>query len=368
MRSLGLGLIGCGEVVFRETAPAIQAAGNAHLVRVMDIDVGRAASVGNDWGVPHTTSLDEVLADSKVDAVVVSTPHHLHVEQTLLACRAGRHVICEKPLATSLEDADAMIAACRNAKVQLGVALCSRYRDNAIQARALVQEGAIGQVIGIHLSLIGYKAESYWTGGYSERGHSTWRLSKAKAGGGVLMMNLLHDIDRLCWITQCVPRRVSGELDTFCTDVDVEDYVSATLRFDNGAIGTLNATSCAVGRRGDGHRIVGTRGQIVFPDHHSLRVYLAEGTREYPAEEWTEVRSTAGPSPRQVFIERFAEAVSSGTDVDISGVDGRQCLQVVLATYESARQGTAIEIPIPLTSVPSVDVIATRGGDSYVKT
>ena len=124
MRSLGLGLIGCGEVVFRETAPAIQAAGNAHLVRVMDIDVGRAASVGNDWGVPHTTSLDEVLADSKVDAVVVSTPHHLHVEQTLLACRAGRHVICEKPLATSLEDADAMIAACRNAKVQLGVALC----------------------------------------------------------------------------------------------------------------------------------------------------------------------------------------------------------------------------------------------------
>jgi predicted dehydrogenase len=151
-------------------------------------------------------------------------------------------------------------------------------------------------------------------------------------------MNLVHDIDRLRYITGLEATRVSAEWDTYCTDVEVEDFISVTLRYDNGAIGNMLASSCARGGRGPGNRIYGTHGQIIFEGRNSIQVYT---TREVPglaSGEWNEVALESIDSGA-LAMDRFAAAVLDGEPVDIPGEEGRKTLEVIVAAYESAESG-----------------------------
>jgi UDP-N-acetyl-2-amino-2-deoxyglucuronate dehydrogenase len=341
---LCIGMIGCGEIAYRETAVAIQEADQAEMVIAMDTVEHVARSFGETFDVAATTRLEDVLEHPEVDTVVISVPHALHLPLTVQAARAGKHVMVEKPIAVTLEQADEMIAACHQAGVRLGVLYVTRYNAEIVRAKALIEQGAVGRVIAQEFQLVTNKPESYWTSGYSGRVQTDWRKSKKQSGGGTLIMNLSHDIDRLRWVTGLEAVRVYAEYDTFATETEVEDTITVTMRYDNGAIGTLYACSCAPGAGSNGDRIYGTEGQIVF-GRNALRVYTEADVEGLERGAWTEIEPPAVDA-RQVFVERYARAVLEGIPLDIPGEEGRKTLETIVAAYRSGETHRPVALPL----------------------
>lgn len=360
-KKLRFGMIGLGEIAYKSTGKALQQARNAEMVAGVDPVAHVAASYQTTYEIPCSTNLDDVLGREDMDAVVLSVPHDLHVPLGIRAAEAGKHVVVEKPMATTLADADALIAACQ----QAGVLLTSKeggsvfYDPANVKARELIAQGAIGDVMAIQIYGASNKPDSYWTGGYTNRVQTTWRKSKAESGGGILIMNYIYDIYRLRHIVELEAARVFAEYDTYRTPVEVEDFITVSLRFTNGAIGTLSATSCAPGasQRGvrgtiaRGNRVYGTQGQIVF-DGKKLLVYTDADVPGLEQGAWTELAFDypEGRNNFTTYFERFAEAALTGSMPDIPGEEGRADLEVILAAYESGRTNLPVTLPMTASS------------------
>ncbi len=350
---MGFGMIGLGEIAYKGNGGLLQKVTNAEMIVGMDPVEHVARSYQERFGIPCSTNLDDVLRHPDVDAVLISTPHNLHAPLGIEAAKAGKHVIVEKPMATTLEDADALIEACRKSSV-----LCSakeggvRYHPATIKAKELIQQGAIGEVMATQVAGAANKPVSYWTGGYTGRVQTTWRKSKTKSGGGILIMNYVYDIHRLLYITGLEVKRVFAEYDTFHTDVEVEDFITVAMRYENGALGTLVASSCAPGAnpsgiRGTtavGNRIYGTAGQIIFAGKELL-VYTDEDVDGLNQGEWTTIALPESDG-YVTYIERFVEAALNGYPPDVPGEEGRKTLEVILAIYKSGEIHQPVELPL----------------------
>jgi UDP-N-acetyl-2-amino-2-deoxyglucuronate dehydrogenase len=357
-KKLRIGLIGLGEIAYKSTGHVLQCTEKVEMVAGMDPVPEMATSYEAEFGIPCSTSLDSVLENPDVDAVVISTPHHLHVPLGIQAAEAGKHVIVEKPMATTLADADALIAACKKAGV-----LCSskeggvRYQPATAKAKELIDQGAIGDVMATQVFGASNKPVSYWTGGYTGRVKTTWRKSKAEAGGGILIMNYIYDIYRLRYITGLDVTRVYAEYDTYRTAVEVEDFIAVTLRYSNGGLGTFMTGSCAPGAaksgvrgtRAAGNRIFGTAGQIVFADG-DLLVYTDAEIDGLRRGEWTEIAFSQvnGNDPYVTYFDRFAEAVLEGGPLEVPCEEGRKDLEVFLAAYHSGQINAPVELPLEI--------------------
>ena len=356
-KKLRFGMIGLGEIAYKSTGIALQQARNAEMVAGVDPVAHVAASYQATYGIPCFTNLDDLLGRADVDAVVLSVPHNLHAPLGIQAAAAGKHVVAEKPMATTLADADALIAACKRA----GVLLTSKeggsvlYDPANLKARELIAQGAIGDVMAVQIYGASNKPDSYWTGGYTNRVQTTWRKSKAESGGGILIMNYIYDIYRIRRIVGLDVVRVFAEYDTFRTPVEVEDYVTVSMRFTNGAIGTLTATSCAPGaskkgQRGTvarGNRVYGTQGQIVF-NGKTLLVYTDNAVPGLEQGAWNELTFDypEGRNTFTTYFERFADAVLTGGTPDVPGEEGRADLEIVLAAYKSGETHLPVALPL----------------------
>ena len=335
---LRVGMIGCGEIAV-QTAKAIAAAPSAAHVLVMDVDPRVAADMGATHGVPHTTSVEELLASPDVDAVYIAVPHYLHAPIALQAIAAAKHVLVEKPIATTLEDADRMIAAASSRGVILSVAFLGQGDAQLQRVRGLIQSGGIGKVVGSRIVLRSDKPEGYWTGGFTGRIATDWRSSKQKAGGGVLIMNTIHDLNTVRWLTGLEVTRVYAEYGTFATGVEVEDFVALTYRYDNGAIGTLEAGSAVRGRDPlrEPDRIYGSEGQVL----------LSNPPRVFQNGEWRDLEPVEGVlDPRTAAVEGFARAVLDGIPPLVSAEDGRAALEIVVAAYRSGEEARPVHLPL----------------------
>lgn len=344
---LRIGMIGCGEIAV-QTAKGIAGASSAEHVMVMDVSERVAQDMGETYGVPYTTKVEELLANPNVDAVYIAIPHYLHAPLTIQALKAGKHVLVEKPIATTLADADAMIATARNVGKTLSVAYHAQADASCQAIKALIADGTIGKVMGTRIVYRGDKPASYWHGGYSGRIQTDWRVSKAKAGGGVLIMNTVHDLNTVRYVTGLEAVRVYSEYDTYTTPVEVEDYIVVTYRYANGAIGTLEAGSAIRGKDpvGDVNRIYGEVGQITLGN--PARIYV---TREVPSlkvGEWQDVPVAPRDRARgrAVIVDGFAQAVLEGQSPPVRGEDGRAALEIILAAYQSGQEHRALSLPL----------------------
>ena len=219
---LGIAIVGAG-VVARYHAQAIAKGQGARLVATCRSDSAKAAAAQAEFGVPCETSYDALLARRDVDAVCLCTPSGLHAAQTAAAARAKKHVLVEKPMALTVEDADAMIAACYAAGVTLGVAL-QRRTEPAYQAvRGAIAAGGLGRPV-MGLALVPYfRPQSYYDS-------ATWRGTWAQDGGGALMNQGIHIVDLLLWFMGD-PEEVQGRAATLSHSIEVEDTLAASLRF-----------------------------------------------------------------------------------------------------------------------------------------
>lgn len=357
---LGIGMIGCGEIALR-TSKAILDSGVVRVVHCADPLRHLAEDIAREHDARASDNPSDLLADGDVKAVVIATPHYLHSPLAVEAARAGKHVLTEKPMACTLAGADAMIEAAGEAGVKLAVLLPMRLSSAIRKMREMVRGGALGRVVAVKLHCMSDKPAHYWEGGFTGRVRSEWRKFLDTSGGGILIMNMVHNIDAMIFMIDPDPERIYAEYGTFRTPVEVEDFISFVMRLKGGAIVSFDASSAAPGREAFGDRIYGEKGQIAIgarelrldskgrlaPCGSGPRAYLEEPWGDIGAGEWVPIRGPTGRSdPRREAIEGFARAVVSGGDVSVSGREGRRSLEIIRGAYLSMKRGAPVEFPV----------------------
>lgn len=345
------GVIGCGEIA-TATLQALAVASNTEVAMLMDVSPRVLEDLAELYHVPTTTNLEDVFANPDVDAVYVATPHDTHAEIGIRAAEAGKHVLMEKPITTTLADADALIETCWANDVRLGVSFFAQVDGPSAAARDMLRSGLLGDIMAVRFVVDADKPASYWTGGYTGRIKTDWRSQRARAAGGILIMNLSHDINTVRWVTGLEVMRVYAEAGTFATPVEVEDTIAVTMRYANGAIGSIHACSAARGGHyGEptGPRIFCTKGQIVLPRSgvpESARIWMADAPEGAQASKWQDLPFAGEAASRRQIVEGFADAVLRGVDPPCNGQDGRAALEIVLAAYKSAETHAPVELPM----------------------
>ena len=244
------------------------------MVALGHYDSSRFEQLEADFSVP-CLGQGELLERQDVDVVCICTPSGQHAEQAIAVARAGKHVLVEKPMALTLAEADAMIAACRSSGVRMGVLFQRRADPTFIRVCEAIKAGYLGELTLGAVTIPYHRSQAY----YEETGwRGTWKLD----GGGALMNQGIHLIDLLVWYMgdPVEAWAYSGTLDR---DIEVEDTVAATLRFANGAMATVAATTTAT--PGFPHRIevYGTRGGIQAEGESTTRWEIPRGENTYPS-------------------------------------------------------------------------------------
>ena len=343
---LRIGLIGCGERG-ASYPRAIAAAGNARLAMVADVNADLARELGDRLGLRWGTKPEDLLESDDIDAILVCTPHHLHAAQAAEAARHHKHVMVEKPLATSLKDAVAAVEAARASNVCLSMLLQTRYQPHIRAARELIADGALGSLLGSTTIFQHDKLLGYWAGGYSGRSRSDWRARAETSGGGVLIHSAIHYLDWLGYLTGETIVEVSAEKATLDSPTEVEDTIAAWMRYANGAIGSLHAATCVRGNEPIGTvELWGTDGQVsLVPPHRFFSLRRVAG---YRPGQWHQLPSApSGGSDATEYFRRFAAAVLAGKQAEISAEAALQLQAVVEAFYESATAGKPVAVSQP---------------------
>jgi 2-desacetyl-2-hydroxyethyl bacteriochlorophyllide A dehydrogenase len=335
--TLRFGLIGCGDIALHN-ARAIGAAPNAVLTATYDLDPALAEDIATPHGAAVARSADELLARTDVDAVFLAVPHHLHAPLARRVAEAGKHVVVEKPPAENLASAVAMAGAAEEAGVVLSVCLPHRYTPEVSAARRLVEQGAVGDITCVSAELLMDRSPAYRLGGFSGRSISDWRASRAKAGGGVLIMNLSHYLDLLLYVSgltvDVVSAFASGPPD------GVEDTVAVSMRLENGAPGSMVGTTEARGSVFTELRVCGSAGQIAL--EHEPRFYTLRSVDGLRTTRWQRFGSLPTVDIRAAFVSRLATAIAKGEPPDVPARDALRLQATMEAAYRSIASGRPV--------------------------
>lgn len=335
------GMIGCGQIM-PATAKGILQSQKCEIAAVMDIDPEAAEEKAAEYQVPGYTDLWKFLDHPGMDAVYIAVPHAIHVPLGVEAARAGKHVMVEKPMATSVADAKMLADECRKANVKLSVAMGMRYAASSRIAHDLIQQGAIGDVTNFLVRSIGCKDAKYWSNGvFGQAKRSCWRAYQGMAGGGILIMNAVHNLDALYYITGLKPVEVMAMGGTYSARAAVEDTVSLLIRYgQNQAYGVCEAMSSAWGASHTDNTTViyGTKGTIRFAGKQVELFTTVEGLG-YETGKFVEVPSQEGGGDRTELMDGFAEAILSGKEPFITGEDGIMITDLILSAYRSVQSG-----------------------------
>lgn len=332
MKVLNVALVGCG-LISEEHIKAYQRhAGRARITVCFDIDPDKAAQrAALISGARVAATLEEVLADPQVDAVEICTPHHLHADAVIAAARAGKHILCQKPLAKTLAECDAMIAAARAANVTLFYAETNVTLPTAVAAERVIAEGRIGRLVGAQATF------AYWQGGKYLA--TAWRYDPELTGGGQLLDSGIHAIALMLGIAGPI-RSVSCLTTRFREELGGEDTSALVVHFEEGAVGTLFASQ-AVGTWAPLPQFVafGSEGALTLGGPQGgLTLHRSDLPDRH------EVLLERRWDSFDTLIGRYLDTVVDGQPNPSPGEIGRENLRVVLAAYESARQGREVRL------------------------
>jgi predicted dehydrogenase len=321
------GLIGCGDIARKRVAPALRDLPNCELVAINRADAPRAESFATEFGANRWyPDWRELLADAEIDAVYIATPVHLHAEQTIAAAAAGKNVLCEKPMALSVEECDRMIDACVANRVRLGVAYYRRFYPVLERIKQLLREGAIGQPVMAQINAF----EWFDPDPANPR---RWLLNKERSGGGPMFDFGCHRVGLLADLLGPV-REVKALANSAFFNRSVEDTATALFGFDSGAQATLSVTH-ATREPQDTLHIFGTQGSLHVEalNSGSLKIVGADGGRaEHHAPH---------ANVHQPLIDDFARAIIEQRDPQVTGAAGREVNRVLEAIYRDAERSAA---------------------------
>ncbi len=330
------------------------------VIACCDLDLGRASWFAAEHGIACAVDQLDDLWELRPDAVSVCTPHPAHEEVVLAAATNGIHVLCEKPIAVSIDAAERMVAGCESAGVALGVLFQRRFWPAARRIRQAIDDGTVGEPILGHASVLLRRDGDYYTA-------DPWRGRWDTDGGGVLMTQAVHNVDLLQWFMGEVVE-VSAWHDTFHHGdvIDVEDTLVATLRFASGGLATLEASTALRPGLGTRVRVTGRNGATVslaeYPEGTEARndVWAVPGAESAESPygtglvadvELSRINGALRPF-HTLQIADFIDAVRTGRPPAVTGREATRALAVVAAIYTSAEAGTSV----PLNSAPSTQL------------
>jgi len=325
------GLIGASTIAHDWLIDAIRASGG-EIVSVMSTNAERGRRYADDHGIPHAvTSLDALFGDQPVDAVYISTTNELHKEQVLAAARAGKHVLCEKPLAMSLADAREMVEACRTAKVVLATNHHLRNAATHTAMRDAIAAGKIGKPIAARVFHAVYLPPHL----------QGWRLDRPDAGGGVILDITVHDTDTLRYVLGDDPvEAVAFGQASGLAKAGLEDAVMGVMRFKSGLIALFH-DGFTTKYSETGFEVHGSEGSLVGRNVMTQKPIGSVVLRNADGETELELDHE---NLYERGVARFHAAIAGEGKPAASGEDGVWSLAAGIAVTEAARTGTAQKI------------------------
>ena len=353
VNAVRFGIVGCGGAAV-DVARAIDAVAGATVIAVHDRDPARAQAIGGPRGATVHRTLRGLLADTTVDAVYVALPHDRLAATAVEALRAGHHVLVEKPVATRLASIATVRAASVASDRRVGVVFELRHVPTVVEATRLVRAGSIGRVRSIRIRTLIDKPASYWSSGPTGTVLDAWRASLRRSGGGVVLMNAIHQLDLVRVITGFDARRVAALATAGVDGVEVEDTAAAVIDYGEGVAGSLAAAAHAPGYRdAETIEIDGDDGAIRLGDPYETSPTIESFVRRRPDDpepdeivgRW--VRSTPpAVDPWVVTVAAFVDAIRDGREPEPGIDDAEIALATVLAIYRSARTGRFVPVRV----------------------
>jgi UDP-N-acetyl-2-amino-2-deoxyglucuronate dehydrogenase len=345
----GFGIIGCGMIAGFH-ARAIADIRGAKLVACYDSFPSAADRLAEKVGCRPYHDLDAMLADPKVTIVTVGTPSGAHREPAVAAAKAGKHVIVEKPLEITLDRCDAIITACKKARVTLSAIFPSRFHDSCQELKRAVDDGRFGRLTLGDAYVKWFRPQSYYDSG-AWRG--TWELD----GGGALMNQAIHSVDLLQWLMGPVVeiRAQTGLLAH--QRIAVEDTAVATLRFASGALGVVEASTAAYPGYLKRIELHGDAGSAVMEEEDIIKWDFATAGRRDAAilKQMQGRHSTGGGASDPAAIghhghtRQFRDvltAIDKGRQPAVNGPEGRKSVEIILGIYHAAETGKPVTLPL----------------------
>ncbi|GFZ80110.1 dehydrogenase [Paenibacillus marchantiophytorum] len=300
---------------------------NVTLVGVCDVDFELAQELSMKTGAAAYHSFEAMLNETDFDVVSVTLPSFLHKEYTLKAAQAGKHVICEKPLALNLEDAAAMIQSCEQNGVHLFVGHVVRFFPEYVQMKQAIDEGKLGRVGVVHAKRIG-----------SHPGDVKPWFKDADKSGGVIADLMIHDIDFLRWAVGDV-KSVYG----LNHRVNEMDYALVTLVFENGAVANLEAFWGYHGPFQTAVEIAGSKGLIRSDSQKSSSLQICKAPSSSEERRFAEVPQSPGfSSPYELELAHFIQCIREGSEPIVSANDAYKALEITMAALESVQTGKSV--------------------------
>jgi len=320
MNTVRWGLIGCGDIARKRVVPAIQAIGNCQLQAVSRSRADLTESFAREYGFRRAyTDWQELLKDEEVDAVYIATPVYLHAEQTIAAAEAGKHVLCEKPMALNLKDCDSMIEACRANNVHFSVAYYRHFYPVIKRVKEIISSSEIG------VPLIADIQAFEWFD-RKEGEPRAWLLNKEKSGGGPMMDFGCHRIEVLQYLFGDVKEMDSQLYNLYFKQREVEDTAHLSLLFSQGVHANLQVSHGILESR-DTLDIYGSLGSIHIPvlNQGTFIISTDQGKRE----EYLPPHSNV----HQPLIENFIEAIIENKKPICDGLLSREVSRILDIVY-----------------------------------
>lgn len=359
MKQIRTGLVGCGKVGDFH-ARAFAGLAESQFVAVCDADLGRAVAFADRYGVKAYDSVEKMIGDSGVEALSVCTPHPLHAAAAVPAARAGCHVLVEKPLAISLEDADRILEAAQAGGATVGTMSQRRLYRPCQRIRQAIDDGRIGRPVLAVATILGWRDQAYYE---SDPWRGTWKGE----GGGVLVNQAPHHLDLLQWYMGPIDE-VYGRWENLNHPyIEVEDTAVAVVSFKSGGLGSIVVSNSQNPALFGGIRLHGDNGASVGVQTDGGNMFVAgmSSIAEAPfndvwtvpgeadkLDEWkradTEFFHSVDSTHHYHFeqIRDFLEAVATGRKPMVDGLEGRKTVELFTAVYQSSRDRKPVKFPL----------------------
>ncbi|MES2150749.1 MAG: Gfo/Idh/MocA family oxidoreductase [Pseudomonadota bacterium] len=341
-RKIRFALVGCGRIATNHFNAIVQHEQRCELVGVCDIDPRALEKAAASTGARPYATLTDMLAQCDADAVIVATPSGLHPEQSCQIARAGRHVITEKPMATRWEDGKRMVAACDAAGVRMFVVKQNRRNATLQLLKSAVEKKRFGRLYMVNLNVFWTRPADYYS---SAKWRGTWEYD-----GGAFMNQASHYVDLIDWIVGPV-ESLQAYTATLARDIEVEDTGVLSLRWRNGALGSMNVTMLTYPRNLEGSiTLLGETGTVRIGGVAVNEVQQWDFASSDPDDEKVREASYQTTSVygfgHPLYYDNVIKVLRGEAEPETDGREGLKSLEVLIAAYMSARDGRRVALPL----------------------
>jgi UDP-N-acetyl-2-amino-2-deoxyglucuronate dehydrogenase len=341
-RKVRFALVGCGRISKNHVGALRQHADRAELVGVCDVDPRALAATAGETGAEAYSSLDLMLAKCDADAFIVATPSGLHPEQAIQIARAGHHVVTEKPMATRWDDGKRMVAAADAAGVRLFVVKQNRRNATLQLLKSAVDKKRFGRIYMVNLNVFWSRPPEYYA---SAKWRGTWEFD-----GGAFMNQASHYVDLIDWIIGPV-ESLQAYTATLARDIEVEDTGVLSVRWRNGALGSMNVTMLTYPRNLEGSiTVLGEHGTVRIGGVAVNEVQQWEFATPDPDDDKVRDASYQTTSVygfgHPLYYDNVIKVLRGEAEPETDGREGLKSLEVLIAAYQSARDGKRVALPL----------------------